>query len=115
MFMRALQSRSSAAQTEDERHLVNVFGFLMLTATISFTFYTGIALTSIYPLVESLRDDVAFEAYEIFKSRCWGGYENFLFNLGLMCVLCALMVVVKVIYADWVLWASIGVIFVANW
>ena len=53
-----------------------------------FLFYIGIALIALYPVIQSLRDDIAFDAYEKYMKR-YGGYKLFYFLLdaryGFLC------------------------------
>jgi hypothetical protein len=53
----------------------------MFLSAMSLTVYICLALTVMYPLLESLPDFAAMEAYRSLAKR-WGGYENFLFNIG---------------------------------
>jgi len=96
---------------DTERLLVDVYGLLMFTSAAAFTFYIGMSLTELYPLVQSLRDDVAFDALETYSTR-WGGYELYLFNIGFQCILFAMLVVSRVMYSGYVVWVQIGVFFV---
>jgi hypothetical protein len=80
----------------------------MMTATMAFTMYIGLSLTNLYPLVQSLRDDIAFDAFEVYMNR-WGGYELYFFNIGFQMVLLALLVSARVMYSDIVQYVVIGV------
>eukprot|EP01034_Spumella_vulgaris_P035627 gene35627-43931_t len=82
----------------------------MFTATLGFTMYIGLSLTNLYPLVQSLRDDMAFDAFEVYSNR-WGGYELYMFNIGFQFVLFALLIVARVLYSDLVQYILIGVFF----
>jgi hypothetical protein len=87
---------------------VNVFGCLMFTASVSLILYIALALTAIYPLVESLRDDIAFDAFENYQ-RHLGGKETYLFFAGMFCVLVALLVAAKILYTDIALYTMFGI------
>ena len=82
----------------------------MFTATMGFTMYIGLSLTNLYPLVQSLRDDMAFDAFEVYSNR-WGGFELYLFNIGFQFVLFALLVVARVLYSDLVQYILIFIFF----
>jgi len=51
------------AKTDNEKLLVDIFGCLMFGSTVSFVYYIGFSLTAYYPLMESMRDDLAFDAF----------------------------------------------------
>lgn len=70
----------------------------MFTASTSLIFYICLALTAFYPLIINLRDDVAFDAYETYQRRV-GGYETYLFYVGLQLVAVAILVAAKIIYS----------------
>jgi hypothetical protein len=53
----------------------------MFFSAMALTVYICLALTVMYPLLESIPDFAAMEAYRNLAGR-WGGYENFLFNFG---------------------------------
>eukprot|EP01031_Cornospumella_fuschlensis_P030559 gene30559-36932_t len=101
-------------KTEFEHILVNVYGVLMYTSTISFTMYIGISLTGIYPIIQSLRDDIAFDAFENFKNR-WGGYELYMFNVGLQTMAFALLVYSTVVYSPYAVLAMLSVFLLIYW
>ena len=96
---------------EDEI-LVNVYGCLMFTASVMLIFYIGLSLTGYYPVVQSLRDDVAFDAFENLQAKV-GGLEVYLFYVGLQCVMLALLVAAKVLYSDIALFVMLGISAVA--
>ncbi len=73
----------------------------MFTATVGFTMYIGLSLTNLYPLVQSLRDDIAFDAFEVYMNR-WGGFELYFFNMGFFFVIVALLLLSRVLYSDFV-------------
>jgi hypothetical protein len=75
----------------------------MFTASICLFMYITLSLTAIYPLVECLRDDVAFEAYEQFQRKV-GGKVSWLFLMGIQLVLVGLLVVARVNYHDFTLY-----------
>ncbi len=83
----------------------------MFTATMNFTMYITIALTGIYPMIQSMRDDVAFDAFEVYKNR-WGGYEGFLFLIGLNTTLIALLIISRVMYGEWVQYFMLSMFFI---
>jgi hypothetical protein len=64
--------------------------------------YIAVSLTAIYPLIECLRDDVAFDAYEKFQRKV-GGMESWLLLMGIQLVLLSLLVVARVHYHDFTL------------
>jgi hypothetical protein len=64
-----------------DKILVDAFGVIMFFSAMALTVYICLALTVMYPLLESIPDFAAMEAYRNLAER-WGGYENFLFNLG---------------------------------
>lgn len=80
----------------------------MFTASLSLIFYIGVALTAFYPLIESLRDDVAFDAFENYQNRV-GGFEVYLFFVGMQCVTVALLVAAKILYSDVALYVMLGI------
>lgn len=102
---------STAPHREEDKIWLDVFGVLMLTAAVSLTFYIGVALTCFYPLIESLRDDVAFDAFENYQNRI-GGYEVYLFFVGMLLVLIALLVAAKMIYSYIAVYTMLGVTFI---
>jgi len=80
----------------------------MFMASVSLIFYIGIALTGFYPLIESLRDDIAFDAYENYQ-RSVGGYESYLFYVGLQLVGMALLVAGKILYSNYAAIVMVGI------
>lgn len=72
---------NTAASTDLDKILVNVYGVLMYFSAMALTIYICLSLTVMYPLLESIPDFAAMEAYQNLAER-WGGYELFLFNLG---------------------------------
>jgi hypothetical protein len=80
----------------------------MFTASVSLILYIALALTAIYPLVESLRDDIAFDAFENYQ-RHLGGKETYLFFIGLILVLVAMLVGARILYTDVALYTMIGI------
>lgn len=61
--------------------LVEAYGVLMFLSAMSLTVYVCLALTVMYPLLESIPDFAALEAFQSLAKH-WGGYELFLFNFG---------------------------------
>lgn len=55
----------------------------MFFSAMALTVYICLALTVMYPLLENIPDFAATETYRNLAER-WGGYENFLFNLGMV-------------------------------
>ncbi len=98
-------------QNPDDQILVDVFGVLMFAASINLVMYIGLSLTNMYPLVQSLRDDIAFDAFEVYMNR-WGGYELYMFNVGFQFILFALLIACRVIYSAKVVFVLLA-IFVA--
>jgi hypothetical protein len=84
---------------EHDHYLVNIYGCLMFTASICLILYIALALTAIYPLVESLRDDIAFDAFEHYQRRL-GGKETYLFFAGMMLVLTAMLMASRILYTN---------------
>lgn len=66
---------------DSDQILISIYGVLMFFSAISLTFYICLSMTVMYPLLESIPDFAATEAYENLALR-WGGYEMFLFNAG---------------------------------
>lgn len=73
--------QSAAATSDLDKTLVNVYGVLMFFSAMTLTVYVCLSLTVMYPLLESIPDFAAMEAYQNLAER-WGGYELFLFNIG---------------------------------
>jgi hypothetical protein len=71
----------------------------MFTASVSLILYIALALTAIFPLIESLRDDIAFDAFEHYQRRL-GGKETYLFFAGMMLVLVSMLVASRILYTD---------------
>jgi hypothetical protein len=78
----------------------------MFASSVSLIMYIILALTAIYPLVESLRDDIAFDAFENYQ-RHLGGKETYLFFAGMMLVLVAMVVAARILYANIAFYAMI--------
>eukprot|EP01032_Pedospumella_encystans_P015700 gene15700-17943_t len=93
---------------EEDRIYLDIFGCLMFAASVSLIFYIGVALTAFYPLVESLRDDIAFDAFENYQLRV-GGFEVYLFFVGMQFVTIALVVAAKILYSDIALYVMFGI------
>jgi hypothetical protein len=83
----------------------------MFTASVSLVLYIALALTVTYPLIESLRDDIAFDAFENYQNKV-GGQETYLFFIGMQLVLLALLVAAKILYADAALYFMLAATFV---
>ena len=71
----------------------------MFTSAISLIFFIGVTLTGYYPLLLSLRDDVAFDAFENYQNRV-GGYESYLFFFGMQIVPFSLLVAARILYGE---------------
>jgi hypothetical protein len=69
----------------------------MFTASINLILYIALALTAIFPLIESLRDDIAFDAFEHYQRRL-GGRETYLFFSGMILVLVAMLMAARIEY-----------------
>jgi hypothetical protein len=80
----------------------------MFTASVCLIFYIGVSLTATYPLIESLRDDIAFDAFENYQNRV-GGFEVYLFFVGMQFVTIALLVAAKILYSEIALYVMLGV------
>lgn len=89
----------AATEKEEDKIWLDVFGILMFTSSSFLIYYIALALTVFYPLVESLRDDIAFDAYEQYQRRI-GGYESYLFYIGLQLMAVGLLVAAKILYSD---------------
>lgn len=72
---------STAAHSDIDRILVDIYGILMFLSAMSLTVYVCLSLTVMYPLLESIPDFAALEAFKNLEKH-WGGYELFLFNIG---------------------------------
>ena len=77
-----------------DKLLVEIYGVLMFLSAMSLTVYVCLALTVMYPLLESIPDFAAMEAYQNLAKH-WGGYELFLFNFGeyVCCTYCVSVLV----------------------
>jgi hypothetical protein len=93
---------------EKDRIYLDIFGILMFAASVSLIFYIGVSLTALYPLMESLRDDIAFDAFENYQLRV-GGFEVYLFFVGMTFVTIALCVAGKILYSDTALYIMFGI------
>lgn len=82
----------------------------MFSGFAMFLFYIGIALVAQYPILQSLRDDMAFDAYEKFMRR-YGGYELFFFNIGLNLVAFGILVGCYMMYTPEVVHGMVAVMF----
>ncbi len=71
----------SASKDPTDDLLVDIYGILMFFSAMALTVYICLSLTVMYPLLESLPDFAAYEAYVSLAKR-WGGYELYLFNFG---------------------------------
>ena len=60
---------------------MHAYGVIMFLSAMLLTVYLCIALTVMYPLLESIPDFAAVQAYRNLAHK-WGGYEQFFFNLG---------------------------------
>jgi hypothetical protein len=88
-----------AVHRDEDIFWLNIFGILMFTSSCCLIYYIALMLTVFYPLVESLRDDIAFDAYEQYQRRV-GGYESYMFYIGLQLVAAAMLVAAKILYSD---------------
>lgn len=88
-----------AVHRDEDIFWLNIFGILMFTSSCCLIYYIALTLTVFYPLVESLRDDIAFDAYEQYQRRV-GGYESYMFYIGLQLVAAAMLVAAKILYSD---------------
>jgi hypothetical protein len=82
--------------------IVDAFGICMWISTSSYIGYIAFALTVFHPISQSLRDDVLFDAYERYMRR-WGGYELFLFDIGLHFMIFGLVLGCYILYSRWAL------------
>jgi hypothetical protein len=94
-----ISMHSTVPREEHDHYLVNIFGCLMFTASICLILYIALALTAIFPLIESLRDDIAFDAFEHYQRRL-GGKETYLFFAGMMLVLAAMLMASRILYTN---------------
>lgn len=90
--------------------LINIYGIVMFASTASLTIYIVVALTVVFPLFQSLRDDMAFDAFENYKKR-WGGYELYFFNLGLQMQFAGYLIAAVVLYSQYAVWTMIALFF----
>lgn len=97
-------------ETKLEEYLIEAYGCIMFFSFMCFTCFVIFTLTTFYGLVESMRDDVAYEAFNNLKTR-YGGLELYYFNTGMQITLIALVFAGKVIYSDYVVFILIGCCF----
>jgi hypothetical protein len=83
--------------------ILDIFGIFMFTSSAAFIGYVAYALTVYHPILQSLRDDVLFDSFERYMKR-WGGYELYLFNIGLHFMIFGLVI------GAYILFSSIAVI-----
>jgi hypothetical protein len=74
---------------------------------ISSLMYIGYALTALYPVLQSIRDDVAFDGFEHLK-RGLGGYELYLFNISIQSISAAFVVSGFLLYSVLAVLVMIG-------
>ena len=101
-------------QDTEDRFWLDVVGILMFTSSVFLLYYIALILTVFYPLVESLRDDIAFDVYEQYQRRI-GGYESYMFYIGLQLMAAALLVAAKILYSDTVAIIMTFIFGVAVW
>jgi hypothetical protein len=70
----------------------------MFASILNNLIYIGYSLTGLYPTLQSMRDDVAFDGFEHLQ-RSSGGTELFLFNAGLQTLGMALLVAAYLLYS----------------
>lgn len=68
--------------------------------------YIGYSMTGLYPVLQSMRDDIAFDSYEHLK-RGYGGYELHLFNLGYQMIAIAFTIASYLLYDIWAVAAMV--------
>jgi hypothetical protein len=81
---------------------LDIFGVFMFLSAGCYIGYIAYALTVFHPISQSLRDDVLFDAYERYMRR-WGGYELFLFDIGLHFMIFGLVIGCYILYSRWAL------------
>ena len=89
---------------------VDLFGIFMFVAGASYIGYIAFILTVFYPMLQSLRDDILFDSYERYLRR-WGGYELYLFNIGLHFMIFGLIMACVILYSEWAMWVCLGCAF----
>ena len=90
---------ASLSQPPEQIYL-DLFGIFMFISASSFIGYIAYVLTVFYPIAQSLRNDIMFDAYERYMRR-YGGYELILFNLGLHTMIFGLVIGCYVLYSLW--------------
>jgi hypothetical protein len=90
--------------------IVDAFGICMWISTSAYIGYIAFALTVFHPISQSLRDDVLFDAYERYMRR-WGGYELFLFDIGLHFMIFGLVLGCYILYSRW---ALVGMVIISG-
>lgn len=78
--------------------LLNVYGILLFTSMVCSLFYIGYALTALYPVLQSIRDDIAFDGFEHLK-RGLGGFELMLFNVSMHALALSFFIAAYLIYS----------------
>jgi hypothetical protein len=86
----------------------------MFTASVCLILYIALALTAIFPLIESLRDDIAFDAFEHYQRRL-GGKETYLFFSGMILVLVAILIAARILYTNIAVFVMGATTVVACW
>lgn len=83
---------------ELQRILLDIYGVLLFTSMTCSLFYIGYALTALYPVLQSIRDDIAFDGYEHLK-RGLGGYELYMFNVALQALAASFYIAAYLVYS----------------
>jgi hypothetical protein len=78
--------------------ILDIFGIFMFTSSAAFIGYVAYALTVYHPILQSLRDDVLFDSFERYMRR-WGGFELYLFNIGLHFMIFGLVIGAYILYS----------------
>jgi hypothetical protein len=94
-----------------QEYLLNIYGVLLFVSVGCNIMYIGYALTALFPVLQSLRDDIAFDAYEHLH-RGYGGYELYLFDAGMHSLIAAFFIAAFLLYSYWSLVAMILLFFI---
>lgn len=96
---------------DTEKLIINIYGICMYASSTCFSMYVCFVLIGLYPMIQSLRDDMAFQAFERFTQR-WGGYELYFFNAGLHGLQFGLLLISIMFYSFWAVMTMVGIFFV---
>ena len=95
-----------AARTESDIVLTQIFGICMFLSTLLFISYIVVALTILFPLIESSKDEMAQHIlHELLGSMY--NLDGILFMLAINAFVLGLLVIIPVVYSMEVLYAAI--------